>query len=505
MELGFCYELGFGIHRDSVKSQSLLSESGMPPSIIKGMIERVKRVDTTIEFTGTQFGGLYFDGFIPEFNPSQQYREQKQSTSAESQYRREIQTFGYILGDTNVLVQKLRQQLAFLLDSEGRWKDAEKVQLELINFGKDANLMIPSHYMINLAHFYWKQGRYTDAEKMARISAEECKGLWGDESLQTQASIQFLVSVLYSQGKWTEASEIGNQSIQFYRAVMGDNHPDTIASLENAAFRFPRFDVREQRLRETLSMWSFVVGKDHPNTLTSMDRLAEALCDQGKVKESKIMHQQAYRLRRTHLGEQHPDTLKSMSNLAWVINNEGKYEQAEEIQQQALGMTEANLGREHPEFLRRLIEQAHMRIRAGRDHNGKKIHQQITTECEVGAEHLDLLESIDRVGDELMRTARYEEAEQVYRRAIMLKEKVFGKETFHVTVSMENLAFLFSKQGKYEEAERIFRKTSAIRKSILGKDNYHTGLSLCGLVNMLQNQKRYVEAQEIARQTSAVI
>jgi hypothetical protein len=177
VELGFCYELGFGVHRDSVKSQSLLDESGMPPSTIEGMIERVKRVDTTFEFTGTQFGGLYFDGFIPEFNPSQQYREQKQSTAAESQYRREIQTFGYVLGDTHVLVQKLRQQLAFLLESEGRWKDAEKVQLELINFGKDANLMMPSHFIINLARFYWKQGRYTEAENMARISIEERKRL----------------------------------------------------------------------------------------------------------------------------------------------------------------------------------------------------------------------------------------------------------------------------------------------------------------------------------------
>ena len=432
----------------------------MQPSILEGMIERVKEVDTIFTFTGTQFGqfgALHFEGFIPAFNPSQQYREQKQSNAAESQYRKEIQTFGYLLGDTNVLVQKLRHQLAFLLDSEGRWKDAEKVQLELIDFAKEATNRISLPFTIDLTRSYWKQGRYTEAEELARWSVEASKNTWGEEDPQTQANNQLLVSVLYSQGKWREATEIGEKSVQFLRRMMGENHPDTIASLENQALHVPRDDVREQRLRQTLSLWSSAVGKDHPNTLTNMDHLAEVLCAKGKVEESKIMHQQAYKLRKTHLGEEHPDTLKSMSNLAWVANNEGKYEQAEKIQQKALELTKVNFGRDHPEILRRLIEQAYLRIWAGKFDKGKELHPQITTEWEVGAEHLDLLESIENVGNALMEKGRYEAAEQVYRRAILLKEKVFGKETFHVTISMELLGTLFDRQAKYEEAEKIFR------------------------------------------------
>lgn len=109
LDLAFCYELGFGVERDPVKSQLFLDESGMGPWIFEALMDSVKYPEVKIaEFSDTQFGGLHFEGFIPEFDPSQQYREEKQSTAAESQYRREIDTFGHVLGDSHVLVKKLK-------------------------------------------------------------------------------------------------------------------------------------------------------------------------------------------------------------------------------------------------------------------------------------------------------------------------------------------------------------------------------------------------------------
>ncbi len=499
LQLAFCYELGFGVDRDPVISQSLLDESGAGPWIFDAMIEEVKRVETLFEFVGTQFGGLHSEGFIPEFDPSQQYREEKRLIAAESQYRREIRTFGLVLGNTNILVQKVRQQLAFLLDSEGRWKDAEIVQLEMISFTETAT-HFPLRFSADLARTYWKQGRYTEAEKLARTCVMGSKELLGEDHLTTQASKQLLALVLHSQTKRREASQIANESVQILRKIMGENHPDTIASLENQVLRYSMNpEIRERRLRQTLAMWTSVVGRDHPNTLANMDHLAQALIDGAKFRESKVMHQQAYELRKLHLGEEHPDTLKSMSHLAWVANTEGKYEEAEKIHQRALDLTELNLGKDHPEMLRRLIERASLRIHGRGYEKAEEIDQQRTTEWNLGAEHLDLLESIDNVGRELGEIGRHEEAEQVYRRAITLKERVFGKETIHVTKSMDGLGHLFSHKARYEEAEKIFRQAFAIRESILGKDHYLTESSLCGLVGVLQNQKRYGEADDIAR------
>lgn len=501
--LAFCYEIGFGVERNPVKSQIFLDESCAGPWIFEALIKSVKYPEyKLVEFPNTQFGGLHFEGFIPDFDPSQQYREDKQFTAAESQYRREIDTIGFALGDSHIFVQRLRQQLAFLLESEGRWKDAEDVQLAVAFGVSHINLQ----YALNLARLYWKQGRYTEAEECARRCVEKCESLWGQVHRKTQASNQLLASILKSQRKTREASDIMGRSIQIIKNMMGEDHPDTIASLEIYALNGPwPHHIREQKLRQTLAMWTSVVGEDDPNTLANMDHLAEALIDQGKVEESKLVHQQAYRLRELHLGKEHPDTLKSMSHLAWVENSEGKYDVAEKIQQEAIELAKVNLGKAHPEVLRRLVEAAHMHIRTDRYENVEGVYQQGTAEWELGAENLDLLESIDSLGWQLYVKGNYKEAEQVYRRAIVLKEKVFGKDTVHVTESMNLLGTLFDKQGKYEEAEKIFRHTLAIRESVLGKDNYHTAMSTLGIVQVLQGQRRYAEAQEIAQQTSHLV
>ncbi|KAL8907095.1 MAG: hypothetical protein Q9171_006000 [Xanthocarpia ochracea] len=522
--LALCYELGFGVDRDPVKSRSFLDESGMGPMIFEAMIEGVKKDETVFKFPNSQFGGLLFKGFIPEFNPSQQYREGRRTSAAESQYRREIQSFAYVLGDTHALVQKLRQQLVFLLESEGRWKDAENMQGKMIRFGEGTWISLQG--ITNLARTYWKQGRYTEAEKAARRSVQESQRIWGEEHPKTQVNYQLLASVLHSKSKWDnehpktqannqllarelrsgyeirEARDIRYKSAQIIRKIMGENHPDTIASLENQP---AQSHSCEQTLRQTLAMWTSVVGKDDPNTLANMDHLAEDLICQGKVKESIEMRQEAYRLRKLHLGEEHPDSLTSKSDLAWAVINESKYEEAEKIQQRALELTEVNLGRENPKLLRRLIERAHMRIYAGRKENATEFEQEIATERKLGAEHQDLWDSMDNVGHELMIRKRYEEAEQVFRRAIMMKEEVLGKESLHVMKSMDGLGFLFFEQANYEEAEKVFRHTSAIKEPILGKDHYSTGHSLAGLVGVLQAQGRYREAKEIAQRVSNLI
>ena len=472
----------------------------MGPWIFEAMVESVQKFEiSAFEFARTQYGALNADGLIPEFDPSQQYREEGQLHAAESQYRREIKTFEHILGSRNVLVQKLRSQLAYLLEGEGRWKEAENLRLEIISHA-DAAAIIALVFYTNVARIYWKQGRYTEAENIARRCVEACKIYWGEEHHATQNNNQLLASILRSQHKSREASQIGSKSTRIFRKLRGENHPDTISSMENEALRIPGpHNNRERTLRQTLAMWTSVVGKEHPHTLANMYHLAEVLKDQGKIKASIDMHQQAYDLRKLHLGEEHLDTLDSMSKLAWVVNNEGRYEQAEAIQQRAIQLTGVNLGRKHPEMLKRLVERAHMRIGGNRNDIDKKLDQQMMTEWEINAEHLGLLESIDTLGDELVLKGRYEEAERVYRRVIMMKEKVLGKESFHVTRSMDGLSHLFFIQGRYTEAEVIDRHTLALRESILGSDHDYTGLTACSLANVLLAQKRFGEAEEVAR------
>jgi hypothetical protein len=56
----------------------------------------------------------------------------------------------------------------------------------------------------------------------------------------------------------------------------------------------------------------------------------------------------------------------------------------------------------------------------------------------------------------LRNQGHYEEAEQIYREVVQVREKVLGKEHPSRLTSMNNLALVLSNQGKYKAAEQMY-------------------------------------------------
>ena len=61
-----------------------------------------------------------------------------------------------------------------------------------------------------------------------------------------------------------------------------------------------------------------VLGEEHPDTLTSLNNLATLLQDMGELPEARRITEQELAVCRRVLGEEHPDTLTSLNNLAQV-------------------------------------------------------------------------------------------------------------------------------------------------------------------------------------------
>ncbi len=57
-----------------------------------------------------------------------------------------------------------------------------------------------------------------------------------------------------------------------------------------------------------------------------------------------------------------------------------------------------------------------------------------------------------------------DQAEQLYRRSLAIREKALGPDHPDVATSLDNLAELYQAQGKYAEAEPLLQRSLAIRK-----------------------------------------
>src|SRR3984957_5138930 len=117
-------------------------------------------------------------------------------------------------------------------------------------------------------------------------------------------------------GRWEEAEKMGVLFLETSKRVLGEEHPDTLMSMNNLALtyrnqgRWKEAEVLQFSVMETSKR---VSGEEHPDTLMSMNNLAVTYQEQGRWKEAEVLNVSVMETRKRVLGEGHPDTLMSMN------------------------------------------------------------------------------------------------------------------------------------------------------------------------------------------------
>jgi hypothetical protein len=116
-----------------------------------------------------------------------------------------------------------------------------------------------------------------------------------------------------------------------------------------------RFMTRIRRLQEAGVIATYVLndrrrvlGEEHLDTIMSMNNLALTLGDHGQLDEAAEMNMEVLeKLRRIH-GEQHPDTIGAMINLAHTLEKQGQLDEAAKMKKEVLEKMRCIFDEEHP-------------------------------------------------------------------------------------------------------------------------------------------------------------
>ena len=98
---------------------------------------------------------------------------------------------------------------------------------------------------------------------------------------------------------------------------------------------------------------------------------------------------------------------------------------------------------------------------------------------------------------------RYGEAEKSFRIAIKEAEK-FGPEGESLGASLNNLGLVYSAQGKYAEAEPLYKRALVIVDKVLGPEHPSVATGLNNLAALYDAQGRYTEAEPLYRRSLAI-
>ncbi|WP_271251580.1 tetratricopeptide repeat protein [Pseudanabaena sp. Chao 1811] len=118
-------------------------------------------------------------------------------------------------------------------------------------------------------------------------------------------------------------------------------------------------------------------------------------------------------------------------------------------------------------------------------------------EDRLGKNHIDVANSVNSLAVVYQSQGKYSEAEPLHLRSLEIRERQLGKENPHVANSINGLAQLYRAQGKYSEAEPLYLRSLEIRERQLGSTHPDVANSLNNLAELYQVQGKYSEAEPL--------
>ncbi len=185
----------------------------------------------------------------------------------------------------------------------------------------------------------------------------------------------------------------------------------------------------------------------------------------------------------------------------------GDYKSAERLAQEALEIAGRTFPFEHPATATSLNSLALVRRAQGRYEEAEQICRRalaINEKVQVSPQDLITAHILTTLALVLHDQGRYGEAEPLYRRALAIREKVLGAEHPSTADTRNSLALMLEHQNRDRKAEPLYRRAPAIEEKAQGAEHPDTAASLNNLASLLNAQDRYEKAEPLYRRALAI-
>lgn len=206
-----------------------------------------------------------------------------------------------------------------------------------------------------------------------------------------------LLALILAENGWTKAAlQLTEEVVRLQKSKHGEDHPNTLTSMNNLASRYSeagRLGEALQLTEEVLTLWKSKLGKDHPNTLTSMGNLVNRYSEVGRRLKTLQLGKEVLKLHKSKLGEDHPDTLKSMNNLVIWYSEAERQAEALQLMKKVVELRKSKLGEDHPEMLGSMDDLANMYSGVGRRLEALQLGEEVLKlqKNKLGEDHLNTL------------------------------------------------------------------------------------------------------------------
>jgi len=351
-----------------------------------------------------------------------------------------------------------------------------------------------------MATAYSDLRNYDNAEALLQKSLGIQKRVFGKNSLQV-ADLSFRLGVLYEkQGLHEKSLPLYTESLTITQQIQGNNHPSTALIQESIAVAYDHLGLHaraESLYKHVLDFNVKNLGISHPATASIHLNLAVYFNEQKKYQEASALLERLLEARAIALGKLFEEDIAFLELLALSYRNQGLHKSTIETCKKLL-LAHKQLGGDNNESLAFIHEQigfAYLQlsyIDLAMDHYRQSLKAK---EVLYHTEPRKLIDTIDMLTDLSFATGRYEDAEPLAKRSLVIIEKSDNTDYVEIADRLNYIGQIYFKRGLFDLAESAFNRSLSANAKLPSEDDYETAKSLNGLA-MINFYRGYFNVAE---------
>lgn len=455
---------------------------------------------------------------------------------AEQQYREALSKLDRTKKEHADVYADVIQNLAVLLDEQGKLSDAEKLLRDAAtSYASTPHL---TSINVNLANVLTKQGKHVEAVQLYRSvlsnavnnrSMDMAKAMAGlglvwlrTGELKSADSVYAALLQQYEQNIFPEnityatalnnfaAVKQTNGEVLLARKLLSD--AATFARSRNGVMNVGYARALENLGYIDLQIGSLVSAKSEIDSavllyqkLTGEHTIpyALALITQGTYHQhageyalAEPLYKRAFKIISTNPDASAFEWIRSANALAVFYQTMGNYDQAETLLKQIKDKSEKSLGKASPEYSTSLQNLATLYQLQGKiSEAGPMLEEALVIDKKAfGENHPEYIIGLRNLAALYQKTGKMDKALILLEQALASTRNIFGENHPSYASTVSNLAALYQDLKKMPEAEKAWKQSVSIRKNVLGESHPDYARSLYGLASVYFAQGKFTEA-----------
>lgn len=225
---------------------------------------------------------------------------------------------------------RLASRVAYTLQHNGRFKEAQKWQLKAL---KCAKMHVGSEDPFTLscvgglAALYCGQSRFEEARDIMTQNLQVQIKVLGVDSIDFAYATEALGAVHRSLGDTNVAEWLITLSFRAFLKFAGPESPETIrvvGRMNDVYLAQGRFSNATVLCALWLEMANKALGPDNQQTIAAEISLSAIYASQGLLRDAERIRREALERNRAVLGPDNPNTIGIMSGLAHILSDQGR-------------------------------------------------------------------------------------------------------------------------------------------------------------------------------------